>query len=172
MSAAPSLEDAVTAWIAHRLAGAVGGVPVEGATASPEETLAALPTAERPVVADIVRRIVVGAPADPAMRAGAREVDPGVFATCTRAFVRSQPVALLYEDAGGRVSERRVQPHGLMVRPPLWYVLGFDLRKDGARRFRLDRMHSAHFMIGPRFEPKQPSELFDDLEGTTFDLFG
>jgi predicted DNA-binding transcriptional regulator YafY len=164
------LEEAVSLWIARRLAGVVGGVPLVPAGAEPEKALAALGAEDRAEVGRIVKRIVVGGDAEPEVRAVAGPVEPAVFDTCIRAFVRCRPVALLYRDSEGRVTERRVEPHGLMVRAPLWYLLGFDLRKELPRHFRLDRVQAAHTMVGPRFQPRDPRELFEDLEGLVFDV--
>jgi predicted DNA-binding transcriptional regulator YafY len=133
-------------WIERRLGATVGGVDVTGsADDATEQALASL------------------APAQP--------VPAGVFRTCVDAFVRSRPLALLYRDAHGVETERRAQVHGILLRPPVWYLLAHDMRKGEPRTFRLDRVSTATPMLG-HFEPLDPRELFEDLEGRTFDLSG
>lgn len=169
-----AVEDAVTGWIERQLGRTAGGLArardAAGAAADPAGAIASLPGPSRKEAAAILARIVVGPPSAADALADATAVDEAVFHTVVRAFVRAQPVALLYRDASGTTTERRVEPHGLLVRAPLWYVLGFDKRKDSGRMFRLDRVCSAHFMIGPRFEPEDPRSLFENLEGRTFDV--
>ncbi|MCA9615173.1 MAG: WYL domain-containing protein, partial [Myxococcales bacterium] len=68
---------------------------------------------------------------------------------------------LRYRDANGRVSERDVEPHGLLVASPLWYVLAIDPAK-GARTFRLDRILGAT-PSGRTFTPLDPRTRFDEI---------
>ena len=42
-----------------------------------------------------------------------------------------------------RASHRQVEPQALLVRAPLWYVIGWDRGKDALRLFRMDRIHRA-----------------------------
>ena len=64
-------------------------------------------------------------------------------------------------DRSGRVSARRVEPHGLLAQPPAWYLLAHDLDRDAPRMFRLDRMH-APAVRAERFVP-DPQRVFEPL---------
>lgn len=61
----------------------------------------------------------------------------------------------------GHVSERDVEPHGLLVSSPLWYVLAIDPAK-GPRAFRLDRILAAA-PTGGTFTPLDPRDRFDEI---------
>jgi predicted DNA-binding transcriptional regulator YafY len=45
-----------------------------------------------------------------------------------------------YTDREGRRTRRKVEPHGLLVRAPLWYVIAWDSRRNAPRLFRADRI--------------------------------
>lgn len=62
-----------------------------------------------------------------------------------------------YVDREGRRTRRRIEPHGLLVRAPLWYIVGWDLEKDAARLFRVDRIRRP-ILDEATFEPR-PIEL-------------
>lgn len=58
-----------------------------------------------------------------------------------------------YRDRGGRTSIRRVEPHGLLVMTPVWYVLGRDVDNGEPRMFRMDRVASPTLHPALRFRP-------------------
>lgn len=62
-----------------------------------------------------------------------------VFETC---FTTSRLLRFTYTDAEGRTTTRQAEPHGLLVRAPLWYVIAWDPGPDAARLFRADRIRS------------------------------
>jgi predicted DNA-binding transcriptional regulator YafY len=68
------------------------------------------------------------------------EIDPGMVATFEQAFTTSRLLSFNYVDREGRRTRRRVEPHGLLVRAPLWYVIAWDPRRDAPRLFRADRI--------------------------------
>ena len=52
-------------------------------------------------------------------------------------------VALGYERKDGERSNRRIEPHAILLNWPAWYVLGYDHLRGDVRTFRLDRVLSA-----------------------------
>jgi predicted DNA-binding transcriptional regulator YafY len=46
-----------------------------------------------------------------------------------------------------------VEPHGLLVEPPVWYVLGRDVDKAEPRTFRMDRISRPRILGDVRFRP-------------------
>ena len=66
-------------------------------------------------------------------------------------------------DVAGKTSTRDVNPHGLLVQVPLWYLIAYDLDKDAPRTFRLDRISGAVAYETLRFEPLDPRELIKDI---------
>lgn len=101
-----------------------------------------------------MRRILVGAPASAATRPAANAVAPRFLPAFESAFTSSRVLCFDYVDGEGRRSRRRVEPHGLLVRAPLWYVIAWDLQKDAARLFRMDRVRRPHVEAGTVFAPR------------------
>jgi predicted DNA-binding transcriptional regulator YafY len=56
------------------------------------------------------------------------------------AFTSGRLLTLSYTDREGRRTRRKVEPHGLLVRAPLWYVIAWDSRRNAPRLFRADRI--------------------------------
>ena len=72
-----------------------------------------------------------------------------------------------YQREDGVTSERQIEPHYLLLKYPIWYVVAFDHLRNGPRTFRCDRLLSAN-MTGTHFplRPKSafaPSLVEDDL---------
>lgn len=70
---------------------------------------------------------------------------------------------ILYEDEGGRRSERRIRPLGLLFYGPKWLLAAWcELRTD-FRSFRLDRIAAVQ-STGERFRPEPGRTLSDFLD--------
>lgn len=162
-------ENAAVHWIWHQLGEVVGGAPKSRDTHSPSDAeVLGLSDGQRKMVSGAVQRIII-CPAVKTDGGEAPRISEEVFGTCMRGVLRSQALALRYHDRNNATTERRVEPYGLVIHPPRWYLLCFDIRKKAIRSFRLDRIESAHFMIGHRFEPPEPDELFAEMEGVRLD---
>ena len=68
------------------------------------------------------------------------KIDPDLVTIFERAFTANLLLAFNYTDRYGNRTRRRVEPHGLLVRAPLWYIMAWDPRRHGPRLFRADRM--------------------------------
>src|SRR5947207_3029456 len=66
-----------------------------------------------------------------------------------------------YTDRQGRRTRRRVEPHGLLVRAPLWYIIAWDSARDGPRSFRMDRIRAPR-VDEATFVPR-PLRAFGDV---------
>jgi predicted DNA-binding transcriptional regulator YafY len=64
------------------------------------------------------------------------------------ALTARTPVAFRYEDARGRVSQRRVEPWGLVHRAGHWYLVGRDGASGERRTFKLVRISELTFSDG------------------------
>src|SRR5262249_17957108 len=56
-------------------------------------------------------------------------IDPALVEAFEAAFTTTRVLAFTYRDQQGRSTNRRAEPHGLLVRPPLWYVIAWDTRQ-------------------------------------------
>jgi predicted DNA-binding transcriptional regulator YafY len=106
----------------------------------------------------LLRRVLIGEPAELAKGDVPGAVDPSLLAVFERAFTRSVVLKFDYLDRHGRLSSRTVEPHALLVRAPLWYVIAWDRDKDAARLFRMDRIREVRTVEGEHFGGR-PLEL-------------
>jgi predicted DNA-binding transcriptional regulator YafY len=110
--------------------------------AEAEHALTKIEQALPPARADELRacqeRILVGDPSsEPPSPAPVHPTLVGAFET---AFSSTRLLAFHYCDRDGRTTGRLVEPHGLLVRPPLWYVIAWDPDRRAPRLFRADRI--------------------------------
>lgn len=84
-------------------------------------------------------RVIVSQPA-PNMRPTSREIDDTLVGAFEAAFTSGRCIRFDYIDRFGAPTTRMVEPQGLLVRPPVWYVIGWDPARDGFRHFRADRI--------------------------------
>ncbi|MGX9354981.1 helix-turn-helix transcriptional regulator [Roseobacteraceae bacterium S113] len=83
-------------------------------------------------------------------------------------FVAQTEVDIRYRREDGAVSARRIAPHYLLLKYPVWYVLAVDQLRDGPRIFRCDRILGAQgtehaFRLIPK-EAFAPSVTGEDLK--------
>ncbi len=159
-------EDEVAAlWLAARLAASVSRLPWGGAARSAlDKLLASLPRERARSVRALVRRVHVGRPASSRVLAELGAPPPELLAAFEAAFGREVCLAFDYRDRHGRESRRCVEPHGLMVEAPAWYVLARDVATGAARLFRMDRMRGARPVVDRAFVP--------DFDGVCREAFG
>jgi predicted DNA-binding transcriptional regulator YafY len=69
------------------------------------------------------------------------------------AFSKGLGLGFHYADRDGKKSTRRVEPHGLLVETPVWYVLARDVDKSEARTFRMDRIARPRLLTDVAFRP-------------------
>ncbi len=147
--------EAVALWLSAQLAQRAAGLPFSReANGAFQKILAALPEARRPTLRRLAERILVGRPASASLRASAGDPTRALLEVFERCFREGLCLGFRYRDRHGAVSQRRVEPHGLYVEVPLWYVLAVDVDKQARRMFRMDRI--AHPRALPRrFAPSR-----------------
>jgi predicted DNA-binding transcriptional regulator YafY len=162
-----SVDEAVALWLSFRLGALLGPLPAGGRLApAVDKVLGALPPEKRRQVNELLGRIVVGKLPRAGLVMEAGRLAPEVFRTCEQAFLRGCRVRIAYVDRLGQRTERSVAPHGLLVQAPLWYLLAEDPERGGAPRyFRLDRIQGAQLEPQLRFNPRDPRQLFAELQG-------
>ena len=100
------------------------------------KVLAAMPAAERERAETIASRLWLRTPEEPPRPAVARALDEAVR--------RRHVVVLRYSDPEGQVTERAVEPAGLVTTGGHWYLLAWCRLRKAPRWFRTDRITSAH----------------------------
>ncbi|MFO0584955.1 MAG: WYL domain-containing protein [Anaeromyxobacter sp.] len=136
-----SLAEVVTLWLAARLSRAASDLPWAGAAESAlAKLLASLPRPRARELRALCRRVVVGNPASARTREGASRPPGELLRLFEEAFTAGAGLRFDYVDRNGVASARLVEPHGLLVEPPVWYVLARDVAKGEPRMFRMDRI--------------------------------
>ncbi|MEQ8806490.1 MAG: WYL domain-containing protein, partial [Rhodospirillales bacterium] len=131
---------------------AAGTLPFGGlADAGLAKIERALPPDRVKALREIVDRLYIGPPAWPRLRASLGPVDPGLLPAFERAFIDLRRMLFDYVDRHGAPSSREIEPQALLVRPPVWYIVGFDPLRDDFRNFRMDRIRGAELVEDGRF---------------------
>lgn len=67
-------------------------------------------------------------------------VDPAVLATVAQAARNEERMLFSYTARDGERTDRRVEPHRLVLLGRRWYLVAWDLDREDWRSFRLDRL--------------------------------
>jgi len=149
-----SLSEIVAMWLAARLSRGASALPWgEAATSGMAKLLTSLPTEKARALRSLCRRVIVGQPAGAAIRAGAGTTAPELLALFEDAFSNGLGLGFHYTDREGHTSSRRVEPHGLLVETPVWYVVARDVDKGKPRMFRMDRIARPKILPDIVFRP-------------------
>jgi len=82
-------------------------------------------------------------------------MDPALLTAFERAFLDRLRLKFRYRDAGGKESDREVEPQAMLILPPLWYLVAWDPARDGFRHFRMDRIRYPELVEGITFRPRR-----------------
>ena len=112
-------------------------------------------------------RILIGVTASTYVQAGLAGPPEQVVRALHQAFVDLETLEIRYQREDAETSERTIEPHYLLLKYPVWYVVALDHLRRAPRTFRCDRMLAAtptgaHFRLRPRDEFR-PSLEGDDL---------
>lgn len=158
---------AVGLWLSVEIARRVSGLPFSRDNqAALNKVLASLPPERRGQLRQLCRRIVIGTRASEAMRESFGEIAPTLLDAFERCFREGVCLSFRYTDRHGATTQRRVEPHGIFVRAPFWYILAIDVDLADAvspdarvsdpealrRMFRMDRIAHPR-VITRRFVP-------------------
>jgi proteasome accessory factor C len=69
-----------------------------------------------------------------------------------------------YKENEDELTTRRIEPYRLQNGREGWYVEAYDLKKDGVRHFKLDRIKEAE-LTKQSFEPRPEVDEFARVEG-------
>lgn len=126
---------------------ATGGLGVE------ETSLTALAKLEQVLPSRLRRRVEVVREATSAVSGAAPPLDLSVLGAVAAAIRGHERLRFGYTKPGGSETARHTEPQRLVSWGPLWYLLAWDLDRDGWRVFRVDRM-APRAPTGARFRPR------------------
>lgn len=112
-------------------------------------------------------RILIGVTASTYVQASASAPPKRVVQAVHQAFVDQKVLELRYQREDGVTSNRLIEPHYLLLKYPIWYVVAIDHLRNEPRTFRCDRMLAGsmdekRFKLLPK-EEFQPSLVGGDL---------
>lgn len=79
-------------------------------------------------------------------------IDPALLPAFETAFIQRQYLCFQYRDAKGAMTSRRVEPHAMLILPPLWYLVAWDPAREAFRHFRMDRIGRPEVEDGATFQ--------------------
>ena len=107
------------------------------------QLVASFSTRQRDRVARMKSRILIGVTASTFVQAGSTSPPRRVVQTLHQAFIDTEAMEIDYRREDGLSSKRVVEPHYLLLKYPVWYVLAFDHLHQTPRTFRCDRISRA-----------------------------
>ena len=159
-------DQAVGLWLSVQIAARATGLPFSrGTSVGLNKVISALPSGRRQQLRRLYARIVVGTPASPSVSASVGELCPTLLNSFERCFSRETCLGFQYRDRHGETTQRRVEPHGILVKLPVWYILAIDVEKQLPRSFRMDRISNPRALSLPFASSSELiAELFRSLE--------
>ncbi|WP_223785645.1 YafY family protein [Myxococcus sp. AS-1-15] len=153
-----SVEEVVSLWLMASLSSTGSALPWgDAARSGLDKLFASVPKERARGMRELCRRVVVGKPATERVLAELGTPPRELLAVFEQAFREQVCLSFDYVDRHGKKSRRCVEPHGLLVEAPVWYVLARDVEKSAARMFRMDRIQRPRRVPGRHFTP--------DMEG-------
>jgi predicted DNA-binding transcriptional regulator YafY len=150
-----SLGEIVAIWLGARLSRAASELPWgDAASSGMLKLLGSLPPPKARKLRALCRRVIVGPHASAQVRAGAGATPPELLRLFEEAFSSGLGLGFHYTDRAGRRTDRRIEPHGLLVEPPVWYVLARDVDSREPRTFRMDRIARPRIVRDVVFRPE------------------
>jgi predicted DNA-binding transcriptional regulator YafY len=127
----------------------------QAVTGIDEAAVRALAKLEQVLPSRLRHRVgALGAATVPAPDAYATPVDPAHLTAIAAAIANRERVRLRYTAADGAGSRRHVEPHRLVCAGRRWYLVAYDLDRDGWRIFRVDRIDAPQ-PTGARVTPRE-----------------
>ncbi len=152
-----AVDDVVALVLAVAIAQAMPWMPfASGAGSALAKIQGSLPYERARQLQSLMTRVMIGNPSPASVRREG-EVSPLLARLFERAFTEERLLAFSYQDRDGKASRRVAEPHGLLVRAPIWYVIAWDTDVEEPRLFRADRVRSPH-VLNQTFLPR-PHEL-------------
>lgn len=149
-----ALDEVIALWLAAKLSVSDASSPWgSAAVRALRKVQASLPKERARTLREVVSRIVIGRPASPRIYAELGKPSRDLFPAIERCFAEGRGLGFDYIDRHGTPSSRVVEPHGLFVEAPAWYLLCRDVKQSTVRLFRIDRMRRAQVLPEHRFTP-------------------
>ncbi|GAB2517454.1 helix-turn-helix transcriptional regulator [Nocardia heshunensis] len=144
------LDDEEAVAVAMGLRTAAGGT-IAGIE---ESSLRALAKLEQVLPSRLQHRVSALQEATVAVPAGGPRVDPDTLTAIAAAIRDQHRLRFDYRNHEGEASRRTTEPHRLVHTGRRWYLIGWDVDREGWRTYRVDRM-TPRIPTGPGFTPRE-----------------
>jgi len=111
-----------------------------GVKALKQKIANAFPDSQRRTIIDLRKRVLIGQQASNSVLKTVGRTSEFVWKRAMQAFFESKCVDLRYQDEKGEITQRKFDPHFLLLNWPVWYLLGWDYLRNDVRVMRLDRV--------------------------------
>ncbi len=166
-----SIGEAIGLWLVYRIGAArIPAAPGETLSSGMNKVLSSLPPDKQTKFASVLTRIVVGEPRTEALPPEAKVIDPEVYRECENAVVESRQLRIDYVDKVGNKTSRTIEPHGILIQSPLWYLVAHDHKRDAPRMFRLDRIRQAKVDPLSVFVTRDPREVVTEIQKYSLEM--
>jgi predicted DNA-binding transcriptional regulator YafY len=119
------------------------------------QLIASFSPEKRGRVEGLKSRILIGVTASTYVQAGVQSPPRRVVQALHQGFLDLEALEIGYRREDGAKSTRQIEPHYLLLKYPVWYVLAFDHLRDAPRSFRCDRiLHAMRSGASFRLRPK------------------
>ncbi|WP_236545251.1 helix-turn-helix transcriptional regulator [Tropicimonas marinistellae] len=108
------------------------------------QLVASFSPAKRDRVNSLKSRILIGVTASTYVQQSVNTPPARVVQSLHRAFVDQETLEIRYRREDGTTSDRVIEPHYLLLKYPVWYVVAQDHLRQAPRTFRCDRILSAN----------------------------
>ncbi len=112
---------------------------------------------------ELMQRIIVGQPASIEMNASMGGVESELLRAFELSLSDHVQMAFTYTDRHGKQTARTIEPYGLFLRIPIWYVVAYDSLRDAPRLFRIDRISDVR-LLTKKFVQRPVSWLEEYLD--------
>ncbi|WP_189400520.1 helix-turn-helix transcriptional regulator [Arenicella chitinivorans] len=103
----------------------------------------AFPSDQRAAVNSLRKRIMIGDSAGANVVMNYATPPQTISASLTEAFIAFRNLEIHYESEAGEPTSRIIEPHYILLKWPIWYVIAWDHLRDASRVFRIDRIRRA-----------------------------
>jgi predicted DNA-binding transcriptional regulator YafY len=122
------------------------------------QLIASFSPEKRERVEALKSRILVGVTSSTFVQASASTPSDEITRALHQAFIDKEVLDIRYQREDLKESRRQIEPHYMLLKYPVWYVLAFDHLKEAPRSFRCDRIRQAQ-LAGARFNLRHRSQF-------------
>lgn len=107
------------------------------------QLIASFSAEKRAKIERLKSRILIGETASTFVQGTLVSAHGKAVQTLHQGFLEQDRVAIRYKDEVGKITNREIEAHYLVLNYPVWYVLAVDHLRCASRTFRCDRILSA-----------------------------